>query len=199
MVAYDSTANQWKIGVNGASNYMCQASAALTSGQLLQGGGNGAVSASGYTVQAAGGTGTAVYDASDATSLARSDHTHRTLYTMQWYFPGVVTTGTQTVRGLAPRSVTNCVIVDSQITADTTSTASSTYQIHRCTGSSQTSCSTTANIYTSAITLNANAETATGGTPNTTTITAGDFFRVALTPGTGLANVTVAMTYMTLI
>src|SRR5436853_1680536 len=44
LVAYDSTANQFRGGVNGSSNYLVQAAAALTNNAVLVGGGNGAAS-----------------------------------------------------------------------------------------------------------------------------------------------------------
>ncbi len=96
-VAYDSTANQYKAGVNTAANYLVQAAAALTSGQLLQGSGDGKAAASGVTVQAAGGTGTAVTDAGDATSLARSDHEHRVPWQAGFHLEATPATGESTV------------------------------------------------------------------------------------------------------
>jgi len=143
----------------------------------------------------AGTNGIAAYNAGDDTTAARSDHTHRTSLAAQWHFPGAVVTGVQSARALVPEGVTNCVITNSRITVNTTSSGSSTWNIQRCTGGAG-NCATTANIYSSNVTLNASAESVAGGAPNTSTISAGDAFRVNLvTVGSSLADVTVAMTY----
>ncbi|MGE0630996.1 MAG: hypothetical protein AB7O96_01220 [Pseudobdellovibrionaceae bacterium] len=194
-IAYDSTANQWKVGVNGASGMLAQAAAALTSGQLIQGDGNGVISASGLSVATAGSAGLAPFNAGTSTSLARNDHEHRVFYVMQWFFPGVVAAGVQTVRAQVPRGVTNCILTDSQITADTAGSTASTFNIQRCTAAGP-ACTTTANVYGSNVSLGASTESVAGGTPTTTTVNAGDVFRVNIVgAGTGLANVSVALTY----
>jgi hypothetical protein len=143
---------------------------------------------------ASGTTGVAAFNAGTAATASRSDHTHRAFASLSWFFPGVVVSGTQTARALVPEGVTNCTITNSRITVNTTSGSSSTYNIARCTTSAG-NCTATSNIYSSAITLNASTESVAGGTPNTTTITAGDAFKVTLTPGSGLGDVTVTMAY----
>ena len=114
---------------------------------------------------------------------------------LSWFFPGTVVAGVQTARALVPEGVTGCTLSNSRISANTTASGSSTYNIQRCTGGAG-NCSSTANIYSSDVTLNASTESVAGGTPNTTTVTAGDAFRVNLVSvGSGLADVTVTMTY----
>lgn len=143
---------------------------------------------------AAGSNGIAAFNAGDDTTAARSDHTHRNFMELQWFLPGVVVSGTQTARALVPEGVTNCTITDSRISVDTTSGSSSTYNIARCTTSAG-NCTATSNIYGSAVTLNASTQSVAGGAPTTATIAAGDAFKVTVTPGASLADVTVAMTY----
>jgi len=143
---------------------------------------------------ASGTTGVAAFNAGTAATASRSDHTHRAFASLSWFFPGVVVSGTQTARALVPEGVTNCTITNSRITVNTTSGSSSTYNIARCTTSAG-NCTATNNIYASAVTLNASTESVAGGVPNTATITAGDAFKVALTPGSALADVTVTMAY----
>ena len=141
-----------------------------------------------------GTAGIAAFNAGTAATASRSDHTHRAFASLSWFFPGVVVSGTQTARALVPEGVTNCTITNSRITVNTTSGSSSTYNIARCTTSAG-NCTATNNLYSSAVTLNASTESVAGGAPNTATITAGDAFKVTLTPGSGLADVTVTMTY----
>jgi hypothetical protein len=120
---------------------------------------------------------------------------HRVFYTLQWFFPGQVVAGVQTARGQVPQGVTNCTITNTQVSAGTTSSAASTFNVQRCTGAGP-SCSTTANLYTTAPTLAASTESAAGGAPNTATIAGGDVFRVNLASvGSGLSDVSVEMTY----
>lgn len=131
----------------------------------------------------------------DASTAARSNHDHRSISTMTWYFPGIVAAGVQNARALAPEAMTNGILIDARITVGTTSASSSTWNIERCTTSAG-NCTATANIYSSAVTLNANTQSVAGGTPNTTTIAAGDAFRVNLVSvGASLADVTVTLTY----
>lgn len=143
---------------------------------------------------ASGTAGIAAFNAGTAATASRSDHTHRAFASLSWFFPGLVVSGTQTARAIVPEGVTNCTITNSRVTVNTTSGSSSTYNIARCTTSAG-NCTATNNIYSSAVTLNASTESVAGGTPNTATITAGDAFKVVLTPGSGLADVTVTMAY----
>lgn len=142
----------------------------------------------------AGSAGISAYNAGTATTLARSDHTHRGFMSLSWHFPGSVVAGVQNARALVPEGVTSCALTNARITANTTASGSSTWNIQRCTGGAG-NCSSTANIYSSNVTLSASTESVAGGTPNTTTVTAGDAFRVNLVSvGSGLADVTVTMT-----
>lgn len=194
-IAYDSAADQWRGGVNGASNYFAMSATALTNGQLVQGSGQGRIVASGLSVATAGSAGITASNNGTSNQLARNDHVHKVFYNLQWFFPGLVTTGVQPIRVHVPLNVTNCTIVGSQISADTVASSGSSIHIERCTGAGH-SCSSSTNIYSSPITLSASSEGAVGGTPNTTTINGGDVFRVNFdSVGTGLANVGVSMTY----
>jgi hypothetical protein len=144
---------------------------------------------------ASGSTGIAAYNAGTASTAARSDHTHRVIRAMQWHFPGTVVAGVQTARSLVPEGVSNCALTNSRLTAGTVGSTATTWNIQRCTTAAG-DCTATADIYSSNITLNASAQSVAGGTPNTTTATAGDAFRVNLVSvGTNLADVTVALSY----
>lgn len=194
-IAYDSSTDSWRAGVNGISNYFATAAAALTSGQLLQGDGQGKVSPSGLSISIAGSIGLAPSNSGISNSLARNDHVHKIFYTLQWFFPGPVASGVQSSRGLVPLSVTGCMIVGAQVSANTAGTTDSTYNIERCTAAGP-SCTSTTNIYSSNPSLTANSESGSEGAPNTTAINAGDIFRVNLiSVGTGLSDVNVSMTY----
>jgi hypothetical protein len=143
----------------------------------------------------AGSAGIAAFNAGTNTTAARSDHTHRQFMSLSWFFPGAVVAGVQAARALVPEGVTNCILTNSRISVNTTSSSSSTYNIQRCTGGAG-NCSSTANIYSSDVTLGASTESVAGGTPTTTTVTAGDAFRVNLvTVGSGLADVSVTLSY----
>lgn len=141
-----------------------------------------------------GPDGIGAFNNGDDTTAARTDHTHRTLLALTWFFPGEVVSGTQTARALVVEGGTNCTINNSRISVNTTSGSSSTYNIARCTTAAG-DCGATSNIYSSAVTLNASTQSVAGGTPTTPTVAAGDAFKVILTPGSGLADVTITMTY----
>jgi hypothetical protein len=144
---------------------------------------------------ASGSAGIAAYNAGTASTAARSDHTHRVIRAMQWHFPGTVVAGVQTARSLVPEGVSNCALTNSRLTAGTAGSTATTWNIQRCTTAAG-DCTATADIYSSNITLNASTQSVAGGTPNTTTATAGDAFRVNLASvGTNLADVTVALSY----
>jgi hypothetical protein len=144
---------------------------------------------------AAGSSGISAYNAGTATIAARSDHTHRVIRTTQWHFPGTVVAGVQTARSLVPEGVSNCALTNSRLTVGTAGSTATTWNIQRCTTAAG-DCTATADIYSSNITLNASTQSVAGGTPNTTTATAGDAFRVNLVSvGTNLADVTVALSY----
>jgi hypothetical protein len=144
---------------------------------------------------AAGSAGISAYNAGAAATAARSDHTHRVIRTMQWYFPGTVVAGVQTARSLVPEGVSNCALTNSRLTAGTVGGTATAWNIQRCTTAAG-DCTATADIYSGNITLNASTQSVAGGTPNTTTATAGDAFRVNLASvGTNLADATVALSY----
>ncbi len=194
-IAYDSSTDQWRGGVNGSSNYFAMSSTSLTNGQLVQGSGHGRIVASGVSVAPSESAGIAASNNGTSNLLARNDHVHKVIYNLQWFFAGVVSTGVQPIRVHVPLNVTNCTITGSQVSADTVASSGSTIHIERCTGASH-SCSSSTNIYSSPITLGSNSENVIAGTPNTTTINSGDVFRVNFdSAGSGLANVSVSMTY----
>jgi phage-related tail fiber protein len=198
LIAYDSSANQWRIGVNGISSYLAQAAAALTNNNLVMGTGNGGVADSGYSVTTAGTAGVAASNAGTATTLARSDHVHATVHNLQWYFPGIVVAGYQTATAVAPLGISNCTITNAQIAANSSASSNSTYNIVKCTASTSTACSTKTDVYSSNLTLIANTAVANaGGAPTgVTTVSSGDVFQINLaTVGTSLADVTVSMSY----
>jgi hypothetical protein len=142
---------------------------------------------------AVGTNGIAAYNAGDDTTAARSDHTHRVPVSLSWFFPGTVVAGVQTARTLVHEGATNCLLTNSRISANTTGSTASTWNIARCTTAAG-DCTASTNIYSSAVTLNSATQSVAGGTPNVTTITAGDAFKVNLvTVGTGLGDVTVAL------
>jgi hypothetical protein len=117
------------------------------------------------------------------------------LRTLSWFFPGTVAAGVQTVRALVPEGATSCLLTNSRISVNTTGSTASTWNIARCTTAAG-DCTATSNIYTSAVTLNSSTQSVAGGTPNTTTVSAGDAFKVNLVSvGTGLGDVTVALSY----
>jgi len=127
------------------------------------------------------------------TSMAKwnAKHVHR----LTWFFSGTPTAGVQATREIVPDGLTNCAITASEITANTTASSSSTWNIQRCTANFPNQCTSTANVAGSNNTLGSSTQTAFG-TVTTSTITADDIFKINLvTVGTSLANVTVALTF----
>lgn len=203
LLAYNSTNNDFVGGSNSATVRLIRAAAALTSGQFVSGSGNGAVSASGYTVVTSGTSGVGPSKVGTATTLARSDHDHRSVHAMSWYFPGTPATGVQNLRLTFPDgAITNISILDMRVTVNTVSASSSTFNIQRCVVSS-VACSATqstwVDIYSTVLTLAAsNYTVAKGSAPdqNVGSLVAGDQFKASLvTIGASLADVTVEMTY----
>ena len=149
----------------------------------------------------AGTNGTAAYNAGDNTTAARSDHTHRSIHNLSWFFPGTPGTGVQNMRLTIPEGATNIAITNMRVTVGTVSSGSSTFNIQRCVVSS-IACSATENtwvdIYSSVLTLAASNYTAVKGSApdqNVGSLVPGDRFRASLvTVGTSLADVTVNMT-----
>ena len=94
-----------------------------------------------------------------------------------------------------PEGITGALLVDSRIVANTT-VGASTFNIERCTASCTGTGPVFSSIYSTDRALPLGTRTATGGTPTTTTVNAGDQFRVNLVSvGSGVADVTVSLTY----
>jgi hypothetical protein len=150
---------------------------------------------------AVGTNGTAAYNAGDDATAARSDHTHRSIHNLTWYFPGVPPTGVANMILTIPEGVTNIALLDMRVTATTYGSGSSTFNIQRCfTGGAActVTASTWVNIYSTNLTLAASTYTAVKGSApdqNNTALVAGDRFRANLvTVGSSLADVTVTLT-----
>jgi hypothetical protein len=155
------------------------------------------------TLVASGTAGVGPSKAGTATTAARSDHDHRSVHAMSWFFPGTPATGVQTLKLTFPDgAITNLAILDMRVTVNTVSAASSTFNIQRCVVSS-VACSATQNtwvdIYSTVLTLAAsNYTVAKGSAPdqNVGSLVPGDQFKASLvTIGASLADVTVEMTY----
>jgi hypothetical protein len=176
-------------------------SALLATSTVILGGGAGAAptTGAGYTIVTAGSAGVGAVNQGTATSLARSDHDHRSIHTMTWYFPGVPATGVMPLTLVFPDDSSNWAILDMRVTANTTSASSSAVNIQRCTASCTGTSPTFSAIYSSDLSLSANTRTvAKGSAPNqnVSSLAAGDQFKVNLvTIGASLADITVTMTY----
>jgi len=135
----------------------------------------------------------------DDSTAARADHDHRSIHQMVWYFPGTPATGVQNMTLTFPETAVNFAIQDMRVTVNTTSVASSTFNIQRCTASCTGTSPTFADIYSSVLTLNANTRTTTKTTApdqNVGSLVNGDQFKASLvTIGASLADVTLTMTY----
>lgn len=141
------------------------------------------------------GTGPA-YIGDDATA-ARSDHDHRSIHTITWYFAGTPVTGVANLTLVLPEGIVNPAITDMRVTVNTTSASSSAFNIQRCTADCTGTTPTFADIYSSNLTLNANTRTvAKTSAPdqNVSGLAAGDQFKADLTTiGASLADVTITM------
>ena len=114
---------------------------------------------------------------------------------IQWHFAGIPSTGLQPMTLTVPEGITGGVLTDSRIVVNTTGGAS-TFNIERCTASCTGTGPVFSSIYSTDRALPLGTRTATGGTPTTTTVNAGDQFRVNLVSvGSGVADVTVSLTY----
>ena len=150
---------------------------------------------------AVGTNGIAAYNAGDDTTAARSDHTHRSIHNLTWYFPGTPATGVQNMILTIPEGVTNIALSDMRATVGTISASSSTFNVQRCVVSS-VACSATqstwVDIYSAVLTLAASNYSVTKGSApnqNVGSLVAGDRFKASLvTIGASLADVTVTMT-----
>jgi hypothetical protein len=152
---------------------------------------------------ASGTAGVGPSKAGTATTAARSDHDHRSVHAMSWYFPGTPATGVQTLKLTFPDgAITNIAILDMRVTVNTVSASSSTFNIQRCVVSA-VACSATqstwVDIYSTVLTLAAsNYTVAKGSAPNQNvgSLVGGDQFKASLvTIGASLADVTVTMSY----
>lgn len=148
---------------------------------------------------AAGTAGVGPSKAGTATAAARSDHDHRSIHALTWFFPGTPSTGVQNMTLVFPESAVNLSILDMRVTVNTTSASSSTFNIQRCTASCTGTSPTFANIYSANLTLGANTRTASKGSApdqNVSGLAAGDQFKANLmTIGSGLADATATITY----
>lgn len=132
-------------------------------------------------------------------TAARSDHDHRSIHSVTWYFAGTPGTGVQNLTLTFPEVAVNYSILDLRVTVNTTSASSSTFNLQRCTAGCTGTSPTFANIYSANLTLSANTRTATKAAApdqNVSSLAAGDQFKANLvTIGASLADVTVTMTY----
>ncbi|MGH9579518.1 MAG: hypothetical protein ACRD2R_00880, partial [Terriglobales bacterium] len=146
-----------------------------------------------------GSAGIAAFNAGTASTVARSDHTHRTFAHLSWYFPGTPSTGVQTLVATLPDGIASPDITDIRVAVNTTSASSSSVNVQRCTASCTGTSPTFANIYSTDLSLAANTRTAAKGSApnqNVSGLAAGDQFKVNLaTIGASLSDVTVTMTY----
>jgi hypothetical protein len=200
-IAYDSTTNEWKVGEDSATRMIVDvATTGLASGSIVVGAGSyGDVNDSGVTIVAASGSaGVGPRNAGNASSVARSDHDHRSIHALSWFFPGTPASGVQNMTLTLPEGIANPAITDMRVTVNTTSGSSSTFNIQRCTASCTGASPTFGDIYSAALTLNASTRTvAKGSAPNQNVsgLAAGDQFKANLvTIGSSLADVTVTMT-----
>ena len=148
---------------------------------------------------ASGTAGNGASKAGTASTAARSDHDHRSIHSLTWYFAGTPGTGVQNLTLVFPEIAVNYSILDMRVTVNTTSASSSTFNLQRCTASCTGTTPTFANIYSTNLTLSANTRTAAKAAApdqNVSGLAAGDQFKANLaTIGSGLADVTVTMTY----
>ena len=118
-----------------------------------------------------------------------------TVFWLQWHFAGTPSTGTQSIVLSIPEGVSNVSLVDSRISINSTGGATD-YNIERCISNCHLGSATFSNIYSTDPSISTGRRSATGGTPTSTTAAAGDQFRVNFgTVGSGVADVTVSLTY----
>ncbi len=186
-----------------------QVNGGATAGNVLRGNGTNFVSATLAcadvtncpSLVAAGTAGNGPSKVGDATTAARSNHDHRSIHQLAWFFPGTPATGVQNMTATFPETAVNFAILNFRVTVNTISAGSSTFNIQRCVVTG-VACSATestwVDIYSTVLTLAAsNYTVAKGSAPdqNVASLTNGDRFRANLvTIGASLANVTVSMT-----
>jgi hypothetical protein len=189
--------------LNASTGYRIAGGAA--SGNVLRGDGTNFVSAAlgcadvtnCASLAASGTAGVGPSKTGTASTAARNDHDHRSFHTLTWYFPGTPSTGVSPMILAVPQGIVNGTITGMQVTVATTSASSSSFNLQRCTANCTGASPTFSNIYSSDNTLGANTSEADFGTTNlTATLNAKDQFKVNLvTIGSGLANVTITLTY----
>jgi hypothetical protein len=114
---------------------------------------------------------------------------------LQWHFPGIPSTGLRPMTLTIPEGIAGAALTDSRIVVSTTGGAS-TYNIERCTLNCTGGSPVFSGIYVSDRALPLGVRTATGGTPDDTTVNGGDQFRVNFPSiGSGVSDVTVSLTY----
>ena len=103
--------------------------------------------------------------------------------------------GVQAMTLTMPEGITGGLLTESRIVVNTTGSAS-TFNIERCTGGCTGTSPVFSSIYSSDRALPLDTRTVAGGVPTTTTVNAGDQFRVDLVSvGAGVSDVTVSLTY----
>lgn len=178
---------------------------AAAAGNVLRGNGTNFVSAilacadvtNCAPLAASGTAGAGPSQAGTASTAARSDHDHRSFATLTWYFPGTPATGVSPMILAVPQGIVNGTILGMQVTVSTTSASSSSFNLQRCTAGCTGASPTFSNIYSSDNTLSASTSEADFGSTNLTpTLNAKDQFKANLVSiGSGLANVTITLTY----
>ncbi len=203
---FDSGANVFKESRNGgAFGFRAFAPASgLSANHLVQGtNSTGDLADSGFTVVASGaGAGVGPSNQGISAALARSDHDHRSVQTLSWFYAGAqsgVANGGRPQVLVMPEGVNDVSCSDIRVVADSPATASSSsYNVQKCTANCNTGTITWTNLYTSDLSLAANNRTASkGSTPNNgLTFGAGDQFRAVINANgvAGIGNVTVALT-----
>ena len=115
---------------------------------------------------------------------------------LQWHFTGAPSAGAQPMILVAPEGITGAVLTDARIVANTPGSTASTFNVERCTSACTGTSPVFSGVYASDVTLALDTRTATGGAPTTTTVNAGDQFRVNLVSlGSGASDITVSLTY----
>jgi len=115
---------------------------------------------------------------------------------LTWHFSGTPTAGAQTMVLTLPEGVLGAQLTGVRIVADTLGSTDTTFNIERCTADCDGASPTFTPIYTLDQTLAGSVRTTTSSTPDTTSVSGGEQFRVVLpTLGTGVADVTITLTY----
>lgn len=161
--------------------------------------GTGDLADNGFTVVTAGSAGTGPSNQGTSTALARSDHDHRSVQSLVWFFSaGVSSTGLKPQTMAFPDSTSNISVLDFRVIADTTSTSATTYNIQKCTVSCTGTSPTWSSIYSTDLTLPASTRTVNkGSAPDSiTSFSAADQLKLTVTTaGATIANMTVIVSY----